>query len=151
MVLATYDDDGTHEENGRTVYHHKGDYKIDPITGKPFYETVGNREIYDKDVLHATDTLTREGTKINKYDFFDSDGLDKSMYALLGDIIIEVDKDEAVKVGIAYYHPQCYAEKEAIQKIIDVWHERVDPNPMEAIRPLNWYGMRIVKAFQPLR
>lgn len=45
----------------------------------------------------------------------------------------EVDKDEAVKVGIAYYHPQCYAEKEAIQKIIDVWHERVDPNPMEAI------------------
>ena len=79
LVLATYDDDGTHEENGRTVYHHKGDYKIDPITGKPFYETVGNREIYDKDVLHATDTLTREGTKINKYDFFDSDGLDKSI------------------------------------------------------------------------
>lgn len=79
LVLATYDEDGTHEENGRIVNHHKGDYKIDPITGKPFYETVGNREIYDKDVLHVTDTLTREGTKINKLDFFDSDGLNKSI------------------------------------------------------------------------
>ena len=45
----------------------------------------------------------------------------------------EVDKDKAVKVGIAYYHPECYAEREAIQKIIDTWHERIDANPMEAM------------------
>lgn len=79
LVLATWDEDGTHTENGRTVEHKKGDFKFDPITGKPFYETVGGREIYDKDVLHYSDTLTREGTTLNKYDFFDSDGLDKSV------------------------------------------------------------------------
>lgn len=45
----------------------------------------------------------------------------------------EVDKDKAVKVGIAYYHPECYAERESIQKIIDVWHERVDAYPMESM------------------
>ena len=43
----------------------------------------------------------------------------------------EVSKDEAVQVGIAYFHPQCYAEKEAIQKIIDVYHKRVDAHPIE--------------------
>lgn len=44
----------------------------------------------------------------------------------------EVNKDEAIQVGIAYYHPQCYAEKESIQKIIDVFHERVDAHPLES-------------------
>lgn len=45
----------------------------------------------------------------------------------------EVDKDKAVKVGIAYFHPECYAERESIQKIIDVWHEKVDAYPMESM------------------
>ena len=45
----------------------------------------------------------------------------------------EVDKDKAVKVGIAYFHPECYAERESIQKIIDVWHERIDAYPMESM------------------
>lgn len=79
LVLATYDNDEDVIENGRLVHHNKGDYKYDPITGKPFYETIGNREIYGKDVLRLSDTLTKENTKINKFDFFDSDGLDKSI------------------------------------------------------------------------
>ena len=79
LVLATWDTDGTHEENGRLIEHKKGEYKYDPITGRPYYETLGNREIYDKDVLHYADTFTKEGTAINKWDFFDSDGLDKSV------------------------------------------------------------------------
>lgn len=79
LVLATYDKDEDVEENGRLVHHSKGEYKYDPITGKPYYETIGDREIYDKDVLHYSDTLTKEGTTINNYDFFDSDGLDKSV------------------------------------------------------------------------
>lgn len=40
---------------------------------------MGDREVYDKDVLHYTDTFTVDGSKANKYDFFDSDGLDKSI------------------------------------------------------------------------
>ena len=79
LVLATYDNDEEVVENGRVVHHKKGDYKYDPITGKPFYETLGNREIYDKDILRLSDTLTKENTKINQFDFFDSDGLDKSI------------------------------------------------------------------------
>ena len=44
----------------------------------------------------------------------------------------EVDKDDAVKVGSAYYHKDCYAEKEAIQNIINLYHEKVDPRPIES-------------------
>lgn len=80
LVLATWDEDGTHtDDQGRIVEHKKGEYKYHPITGRPYYETLGNREGYEKDFLHISDTLTREGTKINKFDFFDSDGLDKSV------------------------------------------------------------------------
>ena len=78
LVLATWDEDGTHEEGGRLVQHRKGEYKFDE-EGCPYYETLGDREIYDKDVLHYTDTFTVDGSKANKFDFFDSDGLDKSI------------------------------------------------------------------------
>lgn len=43
----------------------------------------------------------------------------------------EVNKDDAVKDGSAYYHADCYAEKKAIQDIIDLYHEKVDANPIE--------------------
>lgn len=78
LVLATWDEDGVHEENGRTVQHRKGEYKFDE-EGSPYYETLGNREVYGKDVLHYTDTFTVDGSKLNKFDFFDSDGIDKSI------------------------------------------------------------------------
>lgn len=45
----------------------------------------------------------------------------------------EVDKDKAVQIGLSYFHPECYAERESIQKIIDTWHERVDAYPMESM------------------
>lgn len=42
----------------------------------------------------------------------------------------EVDKSEAVQVGSAYYHKDCYTEKKSIEDIITVYTERVDPNPI---------------------
>ena len=69
LVLATWDEDGIHEENGRSVQHRKGEYKFDE-DGSPYYETLGEREVYDKDVLHYTDTFTVDGSKLNKFDFF---------------------------------------------------------------------------------
>ena len=60
------------------IVHHKGDSKIDPVTGTYYYETLDGRSMYGKDVLSGWDTLTKEGTTLNKYDFFDSDDLDKS-------------------------------------------------------------------------
>lgn len=60
-VLATYDQDEDEEINGQVIHHKKGDFKLDP-DGKPFYETLGNRESYDKEVLQITDTLTTDGS-----------------------------------------------------------------------------------------
>ena len=78
LVLAQYDEDVEEIIDGRKVIHKKGELKLDEY-GVPYYEELGNREIYGRDVLHYTDTLSEDGSKWNKYDFFDSDGLDKSI------------------------------------------------------------------------
>jgi hypothetical protein len=80
LVLATYDDDGEHYDNilGRQVRHKKGQLKLN-TNGRPYYEKLNGRSLIGKDVLSATDILTVDGSAINKYDFFDSDGLDKSI------------------------------------------------------------------------
>lgn len=78
LVLATWDEDGFHTVNGKQIEHKKGEHKFNEI-GEYYFETIGNREIYNKDVLNYTDTLTVDGSFWNKYDFFDSDGLDKSV------------------------------------------------------------------------
>ena len=78
LVLATYDEDGYHEENGREVFHHKGEQKYDE-NGDPYYELLGDRTIYGKDVLHVTDVISKDGSWFNRnIDFLDSDSLDKS-------------------------------------------------------------------------
>lgn len=61
LVLAQYDIEGYHDENGVQVHHNAGDLKYN-AAGKPFYETLGNRDIYGKDVLRFTDTLTVDGS-----------------------------------------------------------------------------------------
>ena len=43
----------------------------------------------------------------------------------------EVEKDQAVKVGNRYYHADCLKEKETVKSIIDLYHEMVDPKPIE--------------------
>lgn len=78
LVLAAYDQDEDEEIDGQIIHHKKGDYKFDE-DGKPFYETLGSRESYGKEVLQISDTLTTDGTMFNKFDFFDSDGLRKSV------------------------------------------------------------------------
>lgn len=78
MVLAQWDEDGEHEVNGRIVSHRKGDLKFNE-KGDTYYETLGGRSVAGKDILHVSDTLTKDGSSWNKYDFFDSDGLDKSV------------------------------------------------------------------------
>lgn len=79
LALAIYEEDGTHEVNGRTFRHQKGELRLNE-KGEPFYEILTpDKEIYGRDVLHYTDTFTVDGEKWNKYDFFDSDGIDKSI------------------------------------------------------------------------
>ena len=80
LVLATYDENGTHYDPilGREVQHAKGQKKLN-ANGVPYYETLAGRSAANKDILSVTDNLTIDGSWINKYDFFDSDGLDKSV------------------------------------------------------------------------
>lgn len=78
LVMATWEEDGEHEENGRMMKHYKGQYKTDE-SGNPYYETLGNRDFGGKEMLHLSDTMTIDGSAWNKLDIFDSDGLDKSV------------------------------------------------------------------------
>lgn len=78
MALASWDEDGVHIENGREIEHKKGDLKLD-WKGDPYMEKLGDREGYGKDIVKWSDVLTKEGTILNKFDPFDSDGLEKSI------------------------------------------------------------------------
>lgn len=80
LVLATYDKDTIDIDKftGEKVKHSKGDLKLND-NGKPYYETLAGRDPYSKQVLSSLDNLTTEDSAINKYDFFDSDDLDKSI------------------------------------------------------------------------
>lgn len=79
LVYATWDEDGVHEDplTGRQILHSKGDWKLND-KGQYYTETIGNRSSRGKQFVVASDTLTKEGTALNKIDFFDSDDLEKS-------------------------------------------------------------------------
>ena len=42
----------------------------------------------------------------------------------------ELNKADAAVVGKAYYHKDCYEEKETIERILKVYEERIDPYPI---------------------
>jgi len=79
--LASWDEDGTHvdPETGETVEHKTGDLKLND-NGTYYYEKLNGRPVYNKQVLNKMDVLTKEGSALNKYDFFDSDDLHKSAF-----------------------------------------------------------------------
>ena len=62
LVLAQYDEDVEEVIDGRKVIHKKGELKLDEY-GIPYYEELGDREVYGRDVLHYTDTFTEDGSK----------------------------------------------------------------------------------------
>lgn len=80
LVFAQWDEDGTHfdEELGRDVTHKKGQYKLND-ENKFYTETLGDREIYSKQILSPLDVLTKDGSFLNSIDFFDADGKEKSI------------------------------------------------------------------------
>ena len=75
LVLAQYEEDIVDKDGTK---HKKGDYKLNE-EGTYYYETLGGRSPIGKQVLSSLDTLTVDGTKLNKYDFFDSDDVEKSV------------------------------------------------------------------------
>ena len=81
LVIAQWDEDGTHIDpiTGKTREHKKGDYKYND-EGTFYYETLNGRDVYGRQVLNKMNTLTVDGSKANKYDFFDSDDLEQKSF-----------------------------------------------------------------------
>lgn len=60
-------------------------------SGDPFYRELADGEsTYGKEMLHYSDTLTAEDTWLNKIDFFDNDGLDKSAAGTITRTIVKL-------------------------------------------------------------
>ena len=82
LVLATWDFDA--DENGNPtkdpdkIKYKKGEYKLND-NGTFYYETLGNRSSYGKQLLHYSDIITKEDSPWNKIDFLDSDDIEKSV------------------------------------------------------------------------
>lgn len=112
LVLATWDEDGYEDIDGRKVFHKKGEYKYNEY-GDTYYETLGGRDSAGKDVLSWTDTLTVDGSDWNKYDFFDSDDLDKSATGTIMKAVIKT-----VPLFIPYFNiGKVYAAAGAIAEL----------------------------------
>lgn len=90
-VLATFDSDGVHTDpiTGQQVEHKKGQKKLNE-NGTYYYETLGNRDIYGKDVLSKFDVITKDGSVYNKFDFFDSDDIEKNLFGSLVRNVVKV-------------------------------------------------------------
>lgn len=95
LVLAQWDDEGDHIDpvTGEKVHHKKGDKKLNS-EGTYYYETLGNRSAYGREVLSKWDTITTDGSVFNKFDPFDSDDKDPN---ILGAIV-----RNAIKIAPAF-------------------------------------------------
>ena len=79
LVLAKYEENTEDYDpfSGELIQHKKGENKINS-EGEYYFETLGGRSIQDKQVLSLGDIITKEDQALNKYDFFDSDDIEKS-------------------------------------------------------------------------
>lgn len=110
LVIAQWDEDGEHIDllTGETKKHKKGDYKYNS-DGTFYYETLNGRDVYGKQVLNRMNTLTVDGSKANKYDFFDSDDLEQKSaigtvmrnLALVGSMFLPVVGKPIIAASIA--------------------------------------------------
>ena len=80
LVYATYDEDTIEVDpiTGNKVTHKKGEWKVNE-DGEYYTEKANGRNLRGKTVVSTADYLTSENSAINKYDFFDSDDLEKSV------------------------------------------------------------------------
>lgn len=91
LVLATYDqdEDSINPITGQMEHHKKGDKKLNGA-GEYYLETLGGRSVIGKNVLSLGDIITSDTSALNKYDFFDSDGLDKDPIGVITKNLIAV-------------------------------------------------------------
>lgn len=78
-VMATYDKNDPEVISGKKK---EGEYKLNS-DGSYYTEFLDGRPIYKKEIVSKLDTLTKEKSWINRYDFFDSDGKDKNAMGVI--------------------------------------------------------------------
>lgn len=80
LVYAQYDHDGYQENpvTGEVEFHRNGEWMKDE-DGNYFTMTISKEELGNKKIVSLGDILTKEDSAINKVDFFDSDGFNKSI------------------------------------------------------------------------
>lgn len=74
-VYAKYTKDDPEVQRGEKQ---EGEYKISPW-GTYYTELLNGRPTYNQEIVSYFDTLTKEDSWINRYDFFDSDDKEKSL------------------------------------------------------------------------
>lgn len=81
LVMAQWDEDGTHVDpiTGEEAEHKKGELKINE-DGTYYYEKLDGRDVYGRQVLNKMNVLTEDGSKWNRYDFFDSDDIEQKSF-----------------------------------------------------------------------
>ncbi len=91
LTLATYDEDGEHINpiTGILEQHKKGDKKLNSA-GEYYLETLNGRSTIGKQIMSIGDTITSDTSSLNKYDFFDSDGLDKNPVGVIAKNLVSV-------------------------------------------------------------
>ena len=91
LTLATYDEDGEHVNpiTGVLETHKKGDKKLN-AAGEYYLETLNGRSTIGKQIMSIGDTITSDTSSLNKYDFFDSDGLDKNPVGVITKNLVSV-------------------------------------------------------------
>ena len=84
LVMAQWEDDAFHIDplTGEKKKHKKGDYKLNE-EGQYDTETLGGRNPMNKRVVSLSSLLTVDGSPANKYDFFDSDDIEKSTTGII--------------------------------------------------------------------
>lgn len=85
-VMATYDENDPEVLSGEKEAR---EYKLND-DGSYYTEFLNGRNIYNKEIVSRWDTLTREGSWLNRYDPFDSDDKEKSVFGSLVRNTIEV-------------------------------------------------------------
>lgn len=91
LVYAIYEQDEIEIDpvTKKQIKHVKGEWKVNN-QGEYYTERLNGRSLIGKQVVSFLDYLTSENSGIHKYDFFDADGLDKSIGGTLTKNIVAV-------------------------------------------------------------
>ena len=131
IALAIYEEDSIDEMG---VEHKKGDLKLD-WKGDPYYEILGDRDGYNRDIAKFSDTLTKDGSFWNKLDVFDSDGIEKSIGATTMEMLLKAAPFFIPHVGpvigaISAAKGFAFAMPTLIKSINDAFGGKEDPKFM---------------------